>query len=131
MIARYFWALDPGGASGTPCIYTGRTAVSGSASYAQETENITGAAGAVVTLQVTAYTTGGNTMGQLFINGSAVFLNTSFTVTLDGSGHGSYTIIVQGDPSQTGTAVFARVTIQSVSVGQLGNPLFIQVSKAF
>ena len=129
-IIRYLWALDPGGATGTPSLFAAPTSITGSASYYQEQTNITGAAGAVVTLQVTSLTSS-NTYGEVLINGSQVFLNNVFTVTLDGSGNGSFISRCQGDPTQTNTAVRATFTITGVSIGQTGTPSSHQISKAF
>ena len=72
MILRYASALDPGGASGTPCLFGTTTGITGGPSFGQETENISGAAGAIVNLQVTLYTVS-NTMGQVLVNSSQVF----------------------------------------------------------
>lgn len=130
MIIRYAYALDSGGATGTPCFFAPASGISSSASFYQETENISGAAGAVVTIQVTTYTNN-NTMGELLVNGSLYFLNNTFTVTLDGSGNGSFLARVQGDPGQSGTVVRAIFTITSVTIGQTGSPVIKQISKVF
>jgi len=115
--------MDPGGASGTPSQYISPSGSSGSPSFYQETENVTGAAGAILTFQVT--------LGQVMVNGGIYFLNDTFTVTLDGSGNGSFVARVQGDAGDTGTAVEARFTIISVSIGQIGSPSNIIISKTF
>jgi len=122
--------MDPGGASGTPSQYISPSGSSGSPSFYQETENVTGAAGAILTFQVTLYINA-NDMGQVMVNGGIYFLNDTFTVTLDGSGNGSFVARVQGDAGDTGTAVEARFTIISVSIGQIGSPSNIIISKTF
>lgn len=130
MIGRYYPALDPGGASGVSCVFAASTGASSSATFYQETENLTGAAGAVVTLQVTTYTNT-NTIGQLLVNSIQLFLNSTFTVTLDGSGNGSFLARVQGDAAQNGTVVRGIFSITSVSVGQVGGASTKQISKTF
>lgn len=130
-IIRYIWGLDPGGATGTPSLFAAASNITGSASFYQEQTNITGAAGAVVTIQVTNCNTSSNTYGEVLVNGAQVFLNNVFTVTLDGSGNGSFISRCQGDPTQTGTAVRATFTITGVSIGQTGTPSSHQISKAF
>jgi len=129
MIQRYFPFLDAVG-SGTPTYFGSATGSTGSSSFQQETKNITGAAGSVVTLQVTTYTVN-NPSGQLLVNGTQVYLNTTFTVTLDGAGAGSFLARVQGDPSYSGTVVFGIFTIIGVSVGSIGSPASQGISKAF
>jgi hypothetical protein len=130
-IIRYIAALDPGGATGTPALYAAASNISGSASYYQEQTNVSGAAGAVVTFQVTTCNTSSNAYGQILVNGSQVFLNNTFTVTLDGSGNGSFISRCQGDPTETGTAVQAVFSIIGVSIGQTGTPSTHQISKVF
>lgn len=130
MIGRYYLALDAGGASGVSCVFAASTAISGSATFYQETENLTGAAGAIVTLQVTTYSNT-NTLGQLLVNSVQLFLNSTFTVTLDGSGNGSFLARVQGDAAQAGTIVRGIFNITSVSIGQIGGASTKQISKAF
>jgi hypothetical protein len=130
-IIRYIWALDSGGATGTPARFASPSGGTGSASYYQEQTNLTGAAGAVVTLQVTTYNNRSNTYGEVLVNGAQVFLNDTFSVTLDGSGHGSFTSRVQGDPTQSGTGILAIFSITGVTVGQTGTPASYQISKTF
>lgn len=133
MIARYcLGALDPGGATGTPCVFAATTFVGGSASFEHEVANITGAAGAIVTIQLTLYTNSNHT-GRVLANFSPIFLNNTITVTLDGSGNGNFDSQVDGDPTQTGTIVRAQYTITNVTIGQLGLGAAIQyqISKVF
>ncbi|HXR84330.1 MAG TPA: hypothetical protein VN722_08480 [Hanamia sp.] len=129
MIKRYYEALDPGGTSGTPAKYGTSTSTSGNPSYYQETQNISGAAGAVVVVQT--YIVNSNDAGQVLVNSSQVFNNNTFSFTLDGSGNASYVVRLQGDAGNTGTGILAKFTIVSVTIGQIGNPSSIQISKAF
>lgn len=130
MIARYAYMLDPGGSSGVACSFGTPTGSSGSASFQQETENIHGAAGAVVTVQLTTYTVT-NIAGEVLVNGGQVFLNNITTITLDGSGNGSFLARVQGSPTDPGTIVRATFTITSVSIGQLISGTTQTISKVF
>lgn len=130
MIIRYVDSLDPGNVPGLRCLFAASTNSSGSATYYQETENIAGSVGAVVTLQVTSYTNT-NTAGQVLVNSSQVYLNSTFNVTLDGAGNGNFLARVQGDASQTDTVVSATFTITGVSIGPIGSPSNKQISKTF
>jgi hypothetical protein len=131
-IIRYIWGLNPGGATGTPASFTGAVSnIMESASYYQEQTNITGAASAVVTLQVTGYNNISNRYGEVLVNGGQVVLNDVFTVTLDGSGNGSFISRCQGDPTQTGTGMWVVFTITGVSTGQVGTPASHEISKTF
>src|SRR6185312_6605354 len=130
-IIRYIWALNPGGATGTPCTFGAPSNMSSSASYSQEQDNITGAAGAVVTIQVTGYNNISNRYGEVLVNGGQVVLNDTFTVTLDGTGNGSFIARCQGDPTQTGTGIWVIFTVTGVSIGQIGNPSTHGTSKTF
>jgi uncharacterized membrane-anchored protein YitT (DUF2179 family) len=130
MLNRYYPALDPGGASGTPCLFTAASSISSSATYYQETENLQGAAGAVVTIQVTTYTNT-NPNGRVLVDSDDVLLNAIFYVTLNGSGLGSFVARVQGQAGATGTIVRAVFTIVGVSSGSIGAPDTKQISKTF
>ena len=130
MLRVYYWSLNQATASGTPCHFNGVTGSSGNAYSQTETDNIVGAAGAVVTIQITQYTVT-NSNGQIRVNGSLVFMNNTFTVTLDGSGNGSFTTTLSGDPADTGTVVRVQYTIVSVSTGQITTPNTLQASKVF
>lgn len=130
MFDVYYAALDPGGASGTACYFGSPTNISSSAAFYEYTANIIGAAGATVYLQVTNYSNT-NSSGQVKVNGTQVFLNNTFTVTLDGSGDGSFVFRVEGNPTNTGTIVFARIEITAVSIGQIATPSAQQNSRAF
>lgn len=127
---RYYDCIDPGGASGVSCLFAATTGISGSATTYIETTNITGAAGATVNLQITTYSNT-NDAGKFFINGVQYFLNNTFSIVLNGSGQGSFTSQITGDAGNIGTIVRAIITIQSVTVGQIGYPNTHQVSKAF
>jgi phage gp45-like len=130
MVKRYYAGLDGAGASGTPCYFDASTNVTGNSSFAQETENIVGAAGADVLVQVTLYTVT-NPTGKVLVNASQVFLNNTFTITLDGSGNGSFVARVEGSASATGTIVRAVFQLMNVTIGQLGTPKVKQISKVF
>ena len=129
-VKRYYFSLDPGGASGVSCLFGSDTSSSGSSIYQQETKNITGAAGAVVTIKVTNYFNNNRT-GSMFVNDIQKFLNDSFTITLNGAGAGSFVAKVQGDSSNTGTLITAQYTIIGVTIGQIGSPANKSISKTF
>ncbi len=107
------------------------TDITGDTTFAQETENIIGVPGGIATITVSTYTVT-NSSGQVMVNGSQVFLNNTFDITLDGSGNGSFVAKVQGDPANTGTVVRAIFTITAVTAGgTIGNPDSKQISKVF
>ena len=88
MISRYISAIDPGGASGVPAIIASQSNIQGNSIYYKETENITGAAGAVVTFQVVDYFNNNDAGVLEAIDGSTGYdltLNTTFSITLDGN----------------------------------------------
>jgi hypothetical protein len=133
MIGRYYVALDPGGTTGTACIFTTDSAITGNSSYAQDQKNITGAAGAIVTIQVTNLV---NTNGSIPGSGAQynttwAHLNDTFTVTLDGSGNGNFISLVTGNPAHTGTVILIQYTIVGVSSGYIGSPNVKQTSKVY
>ncbi|MEI8111168.1 MAG: hypothetical protein WCH59_09285 [Chitinophagia bacterium] len=133
MLHRYVNTLDGGSFSGVACNFGAATNTSSNSSYYQETTNIVGAAGAVVTVQVTSYT---NTNGTppsagVQVDNAFVYLNNTFTVTLNGSGQGSFVSRVSGNPTNTGTIVRATFTITGVTTGYVGTPNSRQISKAF
>lgn len=130
-IERYYTSIDPGGASGIAAYFDNPTNISSTASSYQETENIVGAAGATVTLQVTIYTVT-NYKGTVIVKGGIeVQLGDQFTVVLDGTGNGSFAARCEGDAGDTGTIVRAQFAIVGVSIGQIGSPNTRQISKTF
>ena len=133
MIKRYYNALDPGGTTGVACAFASDSAITGNSSYAQDQKNIVGAAGALVTVQVTSLV---NTNGSIPSSGAQynttwARLNDIFTVTLDGSGNGNFISLVTGNPAHTGTVILIKYTIIGVSVGYIGTPNVKQTSKVF
>lgn len=107
------------------------TNITGDATFEQETENLIGPPGGIATITVTTYTVT-NSAGQVRVNGSQVFLNNTFDITLDGTGNGSFVAKVQGDDTDTGTVVRAIFTITSVTGGgTIGTPSTKQISKVF
>ena len=138
MLRPYIWSIDagPSGPVGTPCYYTGRTNMTDSASYVQATENLSGAGSAVVTIQVTKLvnTNGSNPSAVQVNTGSgwlSVSLNSTFQVTLDASGVGSFISLIQGSAANTGTLIDVIYTIVGVSSGQIGSPNGQEESKTF
>jgi hypothetical protein len=129
-VKRYYFGLDIDTVVGTPTVFGSDTSITSSATFKQATKNITGTAGAVVTIKVTNYVVT-NTDGKAFVNTIQKFLNDSFTVTLDGSGNGSFVAKVQGDSSQTGTIVTIQFTINGVTSGYIGSPSQTELSKSF
>jgi len=123
-------AIDASGVTGVACYFGANTNISGSASFQQETKNIVGAASAVVTIQVTTLTIT-NTSGKMFVNGVRKYLNDIFTITLDGTGAGSFLSNIQGDPTDTGTVIYCIYTIQGVTIGYIGTPNIMGISKVF
>ena len=130
MIDLYYFSLDPGGTTGTACIFVADTGSIGNSTYQQEQKNITGAAGAVVSIQVVQLinTNGGAGAYYGIIN---AHLNDVFTVTLDGSGNGNFISKVTGNPANTGTVIFIKYTIIGVTTGYIGSPNSVQTSKVY
>lgn len=110
--------------------FTSDTNISGSSSFYQADVNIVGQASAVVTVKVTAYTVT-NIDGKIFVNTNQVFLNDTFTISLNGSGNGHFTVKLQGDASNTGTVVFCTFTITGATLGKIGSPSTHNESKVF
>lgn len=133
MLHRYVSTLDAGAASGVACNFAASSNVSSTSSFYQETENIVGAAGAVVTIQVTTYNnTNGSPPGSgVQVDNQFVVLNNTFTITLNGSGQGSFVANASGNPTNTGTIVRAIFTITGVTTGYIGTPNSKQISKSF
>ena len=130
MIKRYYNAIGAA-VGGTPNTHYGvDTSESGSPTYEQHTANLVGVAGDTLTLQVTTYANSNHT-GRLLINGGLRVLNDTFTVVLDGSGNGSYTIRVDGDAGQLGSGIFANVSIIGMITGFPSSPISNSISKAF
>lgn len=103
--------------------------ISGDASTENELKHVQGAPGAVVTIKVTGYTNT-NSNGRVQANFSDVYLNTTFTVTLDASGLGSFNAKVSGDASDHGL-VMGQFTIINTSIGSVGSPDVYTISKVF
>ncbi len=106
--------------------------ISGDAFNDFEIAHVAGLPNAVLTVKVTQYT---NTNGgQLKANSSNVYLNNTFTVTLDGNGNGSFTADIYGaaSPPPGGSIIFGRFTIIASSDGDIsGTNQNFQTSKAF
>lgn len=131
MIKRYFYALDPGGASGVACRFDPNdTNISGDATFYQGDVNIIGAAGCDVTVQVSAYQNT-NVNGQIKVNTNEIFINNIIPITLDGSGNGSFTIRISGNASDFGSIVRCTFKIIGITIGQFGSPLLHQESKVY
>ena len=133
MIERYYNALDAGVLSGTACNFGADTSSTGNSSFQQEQKNITGAAGATVSIQVTQLV---NTNGSIPSSGAQyntawAHLNDIFTVTLDGSGNGNFISLVTGNPTHTGTAILIKYTIVGVTAGYIGPSNTKQTSKVY
>lgn len=135
MIERYYHSLDPGGATGSPCVFMDPTNISSSAMFFQEDFNITGAANAVVTVQMVYYMNTNNLVNAdvlgIFINGVKKELNDTFQLTLNTSGAGSVTAKIMGDPSVIGSIVYGRFSIVGVSLGFIGSNSTIEISKRY
>ena len=130
---RYYNILDAGVNSGTPCIFGSDTGSVGNSTYQQEQKNITGAAGATVSIQVTTMlNTNGSIPGSgAKFNSTWVYLNDVFTVTLDGSGNGNFISLVTGNPANTGTYIFVTYTIIGVTTGYIGSVNTKSTSKTY
>ena len=135
MIRDYYFALDPGGAGGVVCKFVNSTDVSFGASFYEERMNIEGAAGATVSVQIIQFINTNDdplTVGNgLFVNNLRRDLNFIFTVTLDGTGNGSFLAKVKGNPVNTGTVMLGKFQIIGVSTGTIGSPNTKQISKTF
>jgi len=135
MLKRYYAAVSGADDGGTPntyfLAYTGRTF---SPTFIQETEQLTGVAGAVLTLQITALnlSTPPNPIGKLMINGTQMFLSQTFTVTLDGSGLGSFLFRIEGAAvTSPPSFVGGTVTIIGMNLGFPSAPISVSLSKNF
>lgn len=116
--------------AGIACIFDTSTNISSGAFFYQETMNLVGAPGALVTLQVSEiYST--NTAGALYINGVLKTFSDRIYITLDGSGNGSFVARIEGDPIQSGTVVYAIMVIDGVSIGYIGSNNSKTISKTF
>lgn len=94
-----------------------------------ETTNLTnGVAGATVTIEVDGYTNSNG--GTLTENGNVIVLSDTFTVTLDGSGNGSYVTAINGvvNPS---SGILGHFLITSTTSGIIGTNDTHQVNKAY
>lgn len=130
MLKEYYYALDPGGASGTPCKFVASTDIEFGATYYQERMNLEGAADAIVSVQVTTLTIT-NDFGRLLNDGIVSFLNEVIPVPLGAGGAGSFVSRVEGNAGDTGTIVRAIYTIVGVTIGTIGSPNTKQISKTF
>jgi len=95
-----------------------------------ELAGISGAPGAVVTVEVTSYTNT-NSGGSLLEDSTTVYLSSTFTVTLNSSGLGVFSASIFGDATDTGTIVMGVFTIISTTIGSVGVPSTYTISKAF
>lgn len=130
MIKRYVAALAPA-AGGTPnTFFAAFSNESGSASFEQQQANLTGVATAVLTIQITSYANT-NPAGLLKVNGGIMILGDQFTVTLDGSGHGHFIALVQGNAGAGGTIIEVTFTIVGMTLGNPSSPITYQIGKEF
>jgi hypothetical protein len=130
MIKRYANVIGEVAGGGTPCYFSSFTNQTSGASFYQEDATITGAAGALVTLQVTGYDTD-NSTPAFYINTQIRVLNGIVYVTLDGTGHVTIPLRVEGNAAETGTHLFGIVTIVGVSSGSPSGLVSRTVSKIF
>lgn len=135
MIKRYYGAVSADDGTGTPnthfLAFTGRTF---SPTFIQETEQLTGVSGAVLTLKVTALnlSTPPNPIGKFMVNGTQMFLNQTFPITLDGSGLGGFLLRVEGQAATSpATFVGGTVTIVGMTLGFPSSPISVSLSKNF
>lgn len=128
MIKRYI--IPKVSQAGTACNFDTSTNISSGAFFYQETMNLVGAPGALVTLQVSDFNST-NSAGALYIDGVLKTFSDRIYVTLDGSGNGSFVARVEGDPIQTGTIVYAIMEIDGVSSGYIGTNNTKTISKTF
>lgn len=128
MLRRYYTGL---GGKRLARFFT-PTPISGDSSQDTEQSNLYGLPGASLTIKVITLTNS-NSLGRLYVNGSQVFLNNTFPVSLDGSGRGSFLARVQGDPTDHGSIVLGRFQIIFASIGDIAPAPKdqYQISKAF
>lgn len=105
------------------------TVVSENSTTSTEKTTITGGSpGAVLTFQITTFNSSDPTSVYFNIVGQGdQFLNSTFPITLDASGNGTYTSILyaglgSAGPTGHGGGTFVVVTLISVSAGTIGNP---------
>jgi hypothetical protein len=128
MVNRYYIGL-----AGKPAArFMPYTSISGDVSQETELANLYGIPAAVLTIQVVTYINN-NPIGKLKVNASEVFINNTFTVTLDSSGRGSFTAQVSGDSTAHGTTVLGKFEIISTSIGSIitDTTKDYQISKVF
>lgn len=130
MIKRYANVVGEVAGGGTPCGFTAFTNQTSGASFYQEDATITGAAGALVTLQVTGYNSN-NSTPAFYINNQIRVLNGIVYVTLDGTGNKTIPLRVEGNAAETGTFIVGIVTIVGVSSGSPSGVTSRTVSKNF
>jgi hypothetical protein len=135
MIERYYHSIDPGGATGAPCIFNESTNVINNAISKQEDFNISGAGTAIVTVQLIEYTNNNNLSNAdvlgIFINGVKKELNDTFQLTLNATGTGSVTAKIMGDAAVSPSTVYGKFAIIGVSIGFIGSNSTIIFSKNY
>jgi len=105
------------------------TFVCGDSLNDSEIANITGgAAGAIVVVTLDSLTN--NNGGTLKVNGSTAYAGNTFNITLDGSGNGSFSAVINGVANPS-SVILGHFTITSVSAGTIGTPDTYQISKVF
>lgn len=104
------------------------TFVSGDSLTDVEIANFSGVPGATVVIKLDNVIN--NNGGTLKVNGSAAFLNNTWSVVLDGSGAGTLDVAIYG-VTHAGTVILGHFTIISVTAGTIGTPNTYQISKTF
>lgn len=100
-----------------------------SVSYDNENATLIGVPGAVLTIQVVNYVNTND--GTLKVNGSQVFLNNTFTVTLDANGQGMFNARIDGYSDKRGTVILGKFQITATTSGSITTPDSFQISKVF
>lgn len=104
------------------------TFVSGDDLVDVEVANFSGIPGATVVIKLDNVIN--NNGGTLKVNGSAAYLNNTWSVVLDGSGNGVLNVEIDG-VTNSSSVILGHFTIISISVGTIGSPNTYQISKVF
>jgi hypothetical protein len=85
---------------------------------------VLGPAGATVTIKVTTYSNSDPGVMRFYVNTVERFLDDEFDITLDGSGHAEFSVLLSGAHNVDHTnALDVILTIEATDTGTLGSPL--------
>lgn len=109
--------------------FTNNVLASSTAQTATYNTTLTGPPGCVVTIKLTTYTHS-NGSANYEINGVSHVLNDTVNLTLDSTGHNTFTQLLDVGTTTSGNAILVVLTITAVSIKRIGNLNTQQNSKA-